>query len=234
MGIRLKSMKTMITILAFLVVSCAGLETRKPFYKSNLEKNLNPNLKIELLELGYYRDVSGDWWGEKFYITTLKVTNTSDKYRWYGLCAYDKKFTKDNLDFTIRNNFRAKIAYDSNPAQFDVEGFYKGYERFHLLLGPESVDAIPLNTYQDKPVFPVINFEGKNYVSAAMTSCNFGIPMSRDTDRSSSAVGWLAPNDTRIIRTIFSVPARMKFEKIVQPNIYRADNLQAMSQKPEY
>ncbi len=228
----MEEMKTIFIILAFTLVSCYSLKTRSPFYKSDTQKNLNPNLRVELLELGYYRDVAGDWWGEKFYITTLRVTNTSNKYRWYGLCAYDKKFTKYNLDYTIRNNFKAKIAFDKSPESFDVEGFYNGYERFHLFLSPEDANAIPLNTYQDKPVFPVINFEGKNYVSAAMVACNFGIPMSRDTDRSSASSGWLAPDESATIKTVFSVPARMKLEKIVQPKVFLADNLQELIQKP--
>ncbi|MDX1959317.1 MAG: hypothetical protein SFU98_12130 [Leptospiraceae bacterium] len=206
-------------IIASLVVNCSGLSIKEPFYNAPKERSLNPNWKIELLELGYYRDVNEDWWGKEFYITNFKITNKSNKYRFYNFC--DKKLKKDNLIYILNRDPNAAREFDKDPSQFDTEEFYRGFPELQFWIKIDDSRKWPTSKYGNRFVFNPVKIEKDiPTFSAAMVGCHYGIPMSNDTGASSSTNGWFAPNESKTIKTVFSIPDGATFIKLFQENHY--------------
>lgn len=205
--------------LLFLIFGqCKSLETQDPFFNSPSQENFSSDFKINLVELGFYRKVNNDWWGEDFYVVTLEVNNLTRNFRFFNIC--DDKLTEENFDRSAKRSEFARY-YETSPARFEKNDFLVGFPEMRLLVEISNPKLIPTATYGGKPLFPKVS---GNIYAAAMTSCQYGVPMSRDTDDGRTTTGWLAQNGGKgIIRAIYSVPAGAKLLKLEQPNIFSAN-----------
>ncbi|TGL87185.1 hypothetical protein EHQ68_11550 [Leptospira congkakensis] len=205
-------------LLFGLFYQCKSLETKAPFFNSPSQENLTSDFKINLVELGFYRKVNNDWWGEDFYVVTLEVTNLTKNFRFFNIC--DDKLTERNLEWTIKNSDYARY-YVTSPARFEKDDVLVGFPEMKLFVEIPNQNLVPTATYGGKPLFPKVN---GNVYAAAMTACQYGIPMSRDTDAGRTTTGWLAQNGGKgTIRAIYSVPAGAKLLKLEQTKVFSAD-----------
>lgn len=204
--------------MLILFGQCKSLETQDPFFNSPKQENFTSDFKINLVELGFYRKVGNDWWGEDFYVVTLEVTNLTKNFRFFNIC--DDKLTEENLEWTAKRSAFARY-YETSPARFEKDDFLVGFPQMKLLVEISNPKQIPNATYAGKSVFPKVS---GNIYAAAMTACRYGIPMSRDTDAGSTTTGWLAQNGGKgIVRAIYSVPAGAKLLKLDQPKVFTAN-----------
>lgn len=236
-------MKTKVHFLLLCIIlnQCSSLNTREPYFQEVQSQNLNTEYEIELEELGFYRKVNGDWWGEDFYVSTFKITNKTDMYKYFSLC-YSENLDENNFNYTVREilspyngipfvsvyNKHIKkdesthTAYNLYPEKFDKKGFFKGFPYMNLVFEINDQNFIPKATFHDESVFPKV--EGsKNEYLAAMTACKFGVPMSRDTDKAYNSTGWIPPKGSSKAKSIFSLPKGSKLVRFEQKGYYKAN-----------
>ncbi|TGM12101.1 hypothetical protein EHQ81_13570 [Leptospira selangorensis] len=206
----------------FAIIQCAGLAVKDPKYISNSPKSSDAELKIELADFGFYRKVNDDWWGEDFYIAKFRVENLSEKYKFYQVC--DHKLGPRNLEYTL-NEWTGVIRemYKTSPDKFDTAGFFKGFPEMKLVLEISDEQLAPTAIYSGKLVFPPLSKTNKKIYGAAMVGCNFGVPMSRDTDSGKTSSGWISPKGSNTFKVIFSVPAGARFLRLEQQNVFTTD-----------
>jgi hypothetical protein len=166
--------------------------------------------------------VNDDWWGEDFYVATFQISNQTPMYKFFDLC--DDKLKESNFNYILNTKSELKNIYQSNPEKFDKVGFLNGYPEMKLVVEISDPMLWPKDTYEKMAVFPKIS-TSKPEFAAAMTSCRYGIPMSRDTDRGRTTTGWIPPNGSAIVRNIYSVPKEAKMIRFEQQN-YFTSNLQ--------
>ncbi|TGL54049.1 hypothetical protein EHQ59_07590 [Leptospira kemamanensis] len=222
MHVRLPGMfqiKFISIFLLFLFMSqCRSLETKDPFFNSPSQENLSADFKINLVELGFYRKVGADWWGEDFYVANFEVTNLSKNFRFFNIC--DEKLPESYFEYSARkSNFGRH--FETSPARFEKADFVSGFPDMKLLVEVSDPNNVANAMYAGKPVFPKVN---GNVYAAAMTACHYGIPMSRDTDAGETTTGWIGQNGGKgTIRAIFSVPAGAKLLRFEQSKFYKAN-----------
>ncbi|TGL64322.1 hypothetical protein [Leptospira sarikeiensis] len=211
--------KILLQIAALLLLtSCMSLDIRAPYYRASNVKNDSKDWEIQLADFGLYRDVRGNWWGKDFYIAEIRVKNVSQKYKFYQVC--NNKLKEFNFNYILSRNPNIKAAYQANPEQFDKEGFLQGFPQMKLIVEIPSAVNHPVSTYSGKPVFP--NISG-NLFAAAMVACEFGTPMSRDTDRASTSSGWLSPGESTAFKVVYSIPNGAIFLKLDQTGYFSTD-----------
>lgn len=222
MHVRLPGMfqiKFISIFLLFLFMSqCRSLETKDPFFNSPSEENFSSDLKINLVELGFYRKVGSDWWGEDFYVATFEVTNLSKNFRYFRIC--DEKYHESSFEISAK---RSKFGrnFETSPARFEKSDYINGFPEMKLLVEISNPELTPKATYGDKAVFPKVS---GNIYAAAMTACHYGIPLSRDTDAGNTGTGWIGLNGGKgTLRAIYSVPAGAKLLRFEQAKFYKAN-----------
>ncbi|MCG9875898.1 MAG: hypothetical protein MH321_14065 [Leptospiraceae bacterium] len=205
-------------ICVLTLINCGSLNTRDPFFQAEASQNLSSEFEIELVDLGLYRKINGDWWGEDFFVSTFLITNKTNLYKFYNLC--DDKLEERNFKYTVGNQ-KNRDNYAISPEKFDKAGFLKGYPEMKLIVEISDPNLWPTAKYGSKFVFPKIQ-NSKNEFVAAMTACKYGVPMSRDTDRGSTSSGWIAPNQKETIKTIYSIPKGANLLRFEQEQYFKA------------
>ncbi|TGL21060.1 hypothetical protein EHQ46_08910 [Leptospira yanagawae] len=208
---------TLFTVF-FLFSQCKSLQTQDPFYNSPAQVNLSSDFKINLVELGFYRKIGADWWGEDFYVATFEVTNLSKNFRFYNIC--EEKLSEPYFEVSAKRSSFGRY-YETSPARFEKSDFVNGFPEMKLLVEISNPELAPKATYAGKAVFPKVT---GNIYAAAMTACHYGIPMSRDTDAGKTTTGWIGQNGGKgTIRAIYSVPAGARLLKFEQQKYYSAN-----------
>ncbi len=211
---------TFLFLISNVLFQCASLQTQEPFFKAGQPLNLSADWTIELTDLGFYRKVEDDWWGEDFYVATFKISNQTEMYKFFNLC--DDKLKESNFDYILKVRPELNNIYQSNPEKFDKVGFLNGKPEMKLVVEISDPVLWPTATYNKMAVFPKLS-QSKPEFAAAMTSCRYGIPMSRDTDRGRTSTGWVPPKGSSIVRTIYSIPKGSKFLRFEQQNYFNTN-----------
>ncbi|PKA15089.1 hypothetical protein [Leptospira haakeii] len=198
---------TLVFLLSFL--GCSSLSTKAPFYNSPAQKNSSTEWKLELVDLGFYRKVGEDWWGEDFYIATFKATNLMQKTSYFELCGSK-----------LEDYYKSKKPEMSAD---ELKSLIRRFSEMRLLVQIDDTSLWPKNVYGSKPVFPKIQNEPKPIFAAAMTGCQYGIPMSRDTDKGRTGTERILPGESGTVKAIYSIPKGSKFIRFEQTNFYQGN-----------
>lgn len=192
-----------IFLFTFFLFNC-GFSIKEPRFKSNSQQSLNPDWKIELIDLGFYRKVGQDWWGEDFYAVKMRITNLGFSPVSFDLCPIYYKY--------IANPGGApKILLNQT-----------GFTEFEFRVKVENPGKdITDSKYEGKQLFPKVP-KSDNLYKAAMVGCFYGVPMSRDTDDSTSSAKSLLKNQSDEIITIFSLPKGAVPVELFQNGYFKA------------